>query len=1722
MKKTLPLSKFTLIGVLLCFCFNTSAQDFKIQHIQDDIGNGGGSNTSFTAVSSLNNAVALANNNRKTHGGSDGVSGAREGDDMAGGRVLTATGTLTYYRESGSQSENTRFNTSIWEYTGTPSGSNEFIVRGRYAVDLNGGNYTADQTISGITNKDKCIPFITGITNDSGTDDADSATAIAYLTNGTNLRVEKGGTNAPNVRVYITLVEFTGSNWTVLHGDSGATANDTGSITLKDRSDGSTGTTTDVSNWSNAIIFSHHRGDTAIAGTNDANSDNWPMMDPGSDTRSVDWTFDGSHDSNGTNRHFVHVLNNPEVVVTRYSDSSTAGSVTIDITSAGLTDLSQAMVVGSTFHSGTGAGYGRGWRNYKLNSLIEAEHWVHRAGSGASTVGTNMQIVNFDFIQGPGGMTNNIELWLKADAGVEELANDSAEDTDPVLNWLDNSDNNNDATQAIVGNQPVFVEDAINFNPIIDFDGDDLLQTPAISTNSDMTIFTVAEGQSGVQKQILNLNGGDNIIIEFEDATPTFRARMYDGVNTGEIQTTTAVTVGTNVIANYNVYSGTNSELFINGSSVGTDATNTYAPTSPIANIGGHPSNALKRWDGGIAEVIVYTGSITNPERDKIESYLAIKYGVTLGTNGTSQDYVDSDGRVIWDQSDNIGYNYNVSGIGQDNVSGLNQKQSKTINTADDITVGIKDIAATNSTNLNTFFADKTFLMWGHDNGSTSSTTDITKDYSASTGVTSNVSVTPITRKWKMVVTDSIPTIKLSIPESMVSGTNAGSEEYVMIVADDALFTTNVTSATMEDVGTELEVDFYFEGTKYITFGSTPEVVLDSRSAYFGNYTTTDSYLDAGDVNDLDNTDFTISAWVKRDVGENKFDIVSKRNYFHEAPGSPTETYTHGYAFRINSTSQFRMVWRDPNDSSNNVMQTSATIPENEWHHIAATYDSGTNMTSLYIDGYLEDSDDTLDPINTPSDSHFLIGAAHHIKRQQKMRGSVDEVRVWDVALSSDQIRYIMNQEIENNSSFADGVILPSMTTKNEIVPIPWSNLIAYYKMNTLVFGSVKDESNSGNDASMIRYDDIDEQTAPLPYKTTQNGDWDTSATWENGDVQYLPGVDSYLDALETIDYNIVQIDHNITMDNSNATLIPASRNGNRTVLGLIVNASGDLQVNGSNASSTGYGLTVSHYLKLDGTIDLEGESQLIQTTDSDLDTSSSGSLERDQQGTLDLYTYNYWSSPVGRTNISSNNVNYTLPEVLNDGLDPTAPLTINFLTSGYNGTPGTSGTTPIGIADYWIWKYANRPSDNYPSWQHVRSTGLLNIGEGFSMKGVADTGGAITQTQNYAFNGKPNNGDITLSLTAGNDYLIGNPYPSAIDADEFILDNTSDGLGRAASNIINGTLYFWDHFASGSHILVDYQGGYATYTLMGSTVAISNDTRINNTNISGTKTPGQYIPIGQGFFVVADTGGTITFKNSQRTFVTEVTASSSFLKTGDTKKKRSQTQKTEVNGRQKIKLMFDSPEGYHRQLLVGVDNNASNGFDIGYDAPLLKDNKEDMFWTFSDGEYVIQAVNNFDLEQKLPLGVKINKEGITTIKIDYLENINNDLDIYLNDKELNVYHNLRASNYKVYLTAETHLDRFEIVFNDASTALDTDDIEDIKFHVYFSNEKESIVIHNPTLKNIQSIEMLNMLGQTLLQLEPNTNNDYLEYKVTEMKTGSYILKIETEKEKTSKKVLIK
>ena len=78
----------------------------------------------------------------------------------------------------------------------------------------------------------------------------------------------------------------------------------------------------------------------------------------------------------------------------------------------------------------------------------------------------------------------------------------------------------------------------------------------------------------------------------------------------------------------------------------------------------------------------------------------------------------------------------------------------------------------------------------------------------------------------------------------------------------------------------------------------------------------------------------------------------------------------------------------------------------------------------------------------------------------------------------------------------------------------------------------------------------------------------------------------------------------------------------------------------------SGNELFISHYFKLNGVIDLNGESQLVQPEGSILEETSTGYLDRDQQGTANSFNYNYWTSPVSLTG-ASNNSGFKIDKVL-------------------------------------------------------------------------------------------------------------------------------------------------------------------------------------------------------------------------------------------------------------------------------------------------------------------------------------------------------------------------------------------------------------------------------------------------------------------------------------------
>ncbi|MEO1031012.1 MAG: choice-of-anchor D domain-containing protein [Bacteroidota bacterium] len=1341
--------------------------------------------------------------------------------------------------------------------------------------------------------------------------------------------------------------------------------------------------------------------------------------------------------------------------------------------------------------------------------------------------------------QAPGGVTSNLDLWLKADMvnGTNENGDGTA-----VSQWVDNG-KGNDAEAMVAGLEPTYQNNTtrnINFNPVIDFTNDLNTAGSDLTYISDLGSRDVLTGTGG-------FNSSDMFVIIIPDVIITntmFPADAFTSTNPTTNNTRTEDVTGFGYgaysqrftseyfgycIGTYSTSSGTgygradnsgttnfnqvsiinirhnstdtDMDMFLNAKAFG----NVTADAASFGTVNdtrfwlGRSQYFEGSFDGRIAEVITYSatnddGDLTQA-RNRIQSYLAIKYGITLGVNGTSQDYVDSDGTVIWDQSANASYNYDVAGIGRDDASELNQKQSRSVNDAADgtgrtqgvLTMGLTDIYDTNTENKNTnttTFNDKEFLMWGNngvDLNLAASVISVNMSAGITPALTTNVTFTGMQRIWKVVESGGdIPEVKVRLQEDAVRNI-APPGNYYMFISDTGVFDPTSDYRVMTSDGSgNLEAVYDFDGTKYITFGYAPQVI-EERSVYFDGAV---DYIDMEDNLDLEPTGFTISAWIKRDAADTGTkSIVSKR----------TTAFSSGFDFRISDANRIQMYW--VNGSGTQLLNANVGIPDDEWHHVAAIY-NGTTI-ALYIDGVLNRSATRSAPVDT--DDSFLIGAAGKGTITQHFRGNIDEVRVWDTALSLDQLRFVMNQEIEDNSGQVMGKELPTSITKNDINAIPWSDLAGYYPMSVYTYTNTDDASGNGNQGALRNLNTVDRQTAPLPYQSTQDGNWDTSATWTNGDIQTIPGAASIVDASVTVDWNIVRTSHNITMDNSS---LPSGKNDNREVLALYVDAN-ELTLSGDNATDTGNALTVSHYLSLTGKIDLEGESQLIQENDSDLLVATNGELERDQQGTADTYTYNIWSSPVGATDTATNNYSYTIPQVIMDGSDASNPQPINFI-GGYDGT----NTSPIGIAFHWLWKFSNSTSGDYSSWQHVRRTGLMSPGEGFTMKGPGT--GDILDEQNYVFSGKPNNGDITLNINSGNSYLLGNPYSSAIDAVEFINDNPN----------LSGTLSFWEHWGGGSHILSEYQGGYALYNLSGGVSAPAPHPDVAQAGV-GTKVPGRYIPVSQGFFVKGTSTGTIIFENDQRVFQKEGSASSVFMR--GTNMANAESQDSNADERMKFRIGFKSSNNLQlsRQILLTIDENTTPDVDWAYDGILDEDQTDDMFWMINDDKYIIQASNEANTTTTFPLGIKTSNDGINTIKIDSLAYVPEDLNIYVRDIDLNLYHDLRTGAYEVSLDAGEYLNRFEIVFDTPETLSDNDfNVEDLK--VYYSSNRLKIVVLNPKLIELQQLQVYTINGQVVYNNTNLWHESYNEYDLQNISTGVYIVQLKTLTGALSKKIIIK
>ena len=160
----------------------------------------------------------------------------------------------------------------------------------------------------------------------------------------------------------------------------------------------------------------------------------------------------------------------------------------------------------------------------------------------------------------------------------------------------------------------------------------------------------------------------------------------------------------------------------------------------------------------------------------------------------------------------------------------------------------------------------------------------------------------------------------------------------------------------------------------------------------------------------------------------------------------------------------------------NGISGTQA-VNDGNWHHLAASYDPllTTNQFKLYIDGVLHVEGNTTIAVNTNTTSGLPLQIGRRLDGINGFNGSIDEVRVWNVARTASEIAGNMNTEF---------CTLPA-------------GLVAYYKFNQgAVLGNntgltTLNEEVAGNNGTLQNF---------ALLGTTSN--WVTGSGIGNGSVQ--------------------------------------------------------------------------------------------------------------------------------------------------------------------------------------------------------------------------------------------------------------------------------------------------------------------------------------------------------------------------------------------------------------------------------------------------------------------------------------------------------------------------------------------------------------------------------------------------------------------------------------------
>ncbi|MCL9804616.1 GEVED domain-containing protein [Flavobacterium amniphilum] len=522
----------------------------------------------------------------------------------------------------------------------------------------------------------------------------------------------------------------------------------------------------------------------------------------------------------------------------------------------------------------------------------------------------------------------------------------------------------------------------------------------------------------------------------------------------------------------------------------------------------------------------------------------------------------------------------------------------------------------------------------------------------------------------------------------------------------------------------------------------------------------------------------------------------------------------------------------------------------------------------------------------------------------------------------------------------------------------------------------------------------------------------------------------------------------------------------------VTIKSTGNLELQSSN------NLTVSDEITVvpSGVFNVRNNANLVQVNN----VANSGNINMERTANIRRLDYVYWSSAVA---------NFPVTSI----------------------SPGTSS----GFIYKWLPTTPTAYASNFGAWSNT--TENMVTGKGYIVRGPNAYSTSVLTNYTATFTGVPNNGIITTPIsrstyngasyagptstlvTANDDNfnLVGNPYPSSIRAIDFLNANSN----------IAGFVNIWTHGTLPTTSAPNPY--YANYTYNYTTADYI------TYNVSGTSSgPGTfngYIGSGQGFFVLmnhtsAATTETVTFNNTMRS---AAYSNSQFYKTSEND--------TPVDiERNRIWLdLIKSSDLTNRRAMVGYIEGATNEKDRLYDALGSEKMNFNIYSVLDNEAQIIQGRSlPFDSNDQVQLGVNIPQDGEYKIGIATLDGLFTDAaqNIYIEDKVLNITHNIKSSPYTFMANTGRSNDRFVLKFVDQSLSNDDNTFaNDIKIYATNHLNIESLKLDINTIevydivgKNLLSLKNIQQKQLTVNQLKPTTN--VILVKVT-LENGSVVTK---------------